>query len=126
MGKTTAAPLARDQMFIYGSKQLSSRHCLGLLYADQGKLVEAEQMYQRALQGYEKAWAPDHTSTLDTVNNLGLLYADQGKLVEAEQMYQRVLQGKEKVWGPEHTSTLDRVNNLAILYADQGKLVEAE
>jgi hypothetical protein len=37
------------------------------IYADQGKLVEAEQMYQRALQGYEKAWGPDHTSTLDTV-----------------------------------------------------------
>src|SRR5882762_8020148 len=30
-------------------------HRLGLLYADQGKLDEAEKMYQRALQGYEKA-----------------------------------------------------------------------
>jgi hypothetical protein len=49
-------------------------HDLGLLYANQGKLVEAEQMYQRALQGYEKAWGLDHTSTLDTVNNLGNLY----------------------------------------------------
>ena len=28
----------------------------------------------------EKAWGPDHTSTLDTVNNFGVLYADQGKL----------------------------------------------
>ncbi|KAH6704326.1 kinesin light chain 1 [Leptodontidium sp. MPI-SDFR-AT-0119] len=64
-------------------------HNLGLLYADQGKLVEAERMYQRALQGYEKAWGPEHTSTLDTVNNLGNLYKNQGKLVEAEQMYQR-------------------------------------
>ena len=45
-------------------------HSLGLLYADQGKLVEAEQMYQRALQGYDKAWGPEHTSTLGTVNNL--------------------------------------------------------
>ena len=71
-------------------------HQLGILYAKQGKLVEAEQMYQRALQGYEKAWGPEHTSTLDTVNNLGVLYAKQGKLVEAEQMYQRALQGKEK------------------------------
>jgi hypothetical protein len=48
-------------------------------------------MYQRALQGKEKAYGPDHTSTLDTVNNLGLLYADQDKLVKAEQMYQRAL-----------------------------------
>ena len=99
---------------------------LGLLYANQGKLVEAKQMYQRALQGYEKAWGPDHTSTLDTVNNLGNLYKNQGKLAEAEQMYQRALRGYEKAWGPDHRSTLDTVNNLGILYVDQGKLVEAE
>ncbi|KAL5318058.1 hypothetical protein ACEPPN_015162 [Leptodophora sp. 'Broadleaf-Isolate-01'] len=99
---------------------------LGDLYADQGKLDLAEQMYQRALQGKEKAWGPEHMSTLSTVNNLGILYADQGKLDEAEQMYQRALQGYEKAWGPEHTSTLSTVNNLAALYADQGKLDEAE
>ncbi|KFZ25299.1 hypothetical protein V502_00223 [Pseudogymnoascus sp. VKM F-4520 (FW-2644)] len=101
-------------------------HKLGILYADQGKLVEAEQMYQRALQGYERAWGPEHTSTLDTVNSLGVLYKSQGKLVEAEQMYQRALQGKEKAWGPGHTSTLDTVNNLGLLYMNQGKLAEAE
>jgi hypothetical protein len=27
-------------------------------------------MYNRALAGYEKALGPEHTSTLDTVNNL--------------------------------------------------------
>lgn len=58
---------------------------LGLLYADQGKMAEAEKMYQRAL---EKSWGPEHTSTLDTVNNLGLFYNNQGKLDEAEKMYQ--------------------------------------
>jgi hypothetical protein len=71
-------------------------HQLGNLYTDQGKLAKAEQMYQRALQGNEKALGAEHTSTLDTVNNLGLLYRNQGKLAEAEQMYQRALQGKEK------------------------------
>ncbi|KAH8592605.1 hypothetical protein B0O99DRAFT_674331 [Bisporella sp. PMI_857] len=109
-----------------GDEMAWERHKLGLLYADQGKLVEAEQMYQLALQGYEKTRGPEHTLTLNTVNNLGLLYADQGKLAEAEQMYQRALQGYEKAWGPEHTSTLDTVNNLGILYKSQGKLVEAE
>ncbi|PMD18044.1 HET-domain-containing protein [Hyaloscypha hepaticicola] len=99
---------------------------LGYLFNDQSKLVEAELMCQRALQGYEKAWGPEHTSTLDTVNNLAVLYATQGKLVEAELMYQRALQGYEKAWGPEHTSTLSTVNNIGLLYATQGKLVEAE
>ncbi|KAN0073072.1 HET domain containing protein [Elaphomyces granulatus] len=101
-------------------------HKLGDLYVDQGKLDEAEKMYQRALQGCEKAWGRDHTSTLNTVNNLGSLYADQRKLDDAEMMYQRALQGYEKAWGPDHTSTLNTVNNLGLLYADQDKLDEAE
>ncbi|KAN0068322.1 HET domain containing protein [Elaphomyces granulatus] len=101
-------------------------HMLGVLYRNQGKLDEAEKMYQRALQGKEKVLGPDHTSTLSTVNSLGLLYANQGKLDEAEKMYQRALQGKEKARGPDHTSTLTTVNNLGLLYANQGKLDEAE
>ncbi|CEJ62486.1 Putative Tetratricopeptide TPR-1 [Penicillium brasilianum] len=97
-------------------------------------------MYQRALVGYEKALGPDHTSTLDTVNNLSLLYPNQGKLKEAEEMYQRALGklkeveemfqraliGYEKSLGPDYTSTLDTVTNLGLLYSDHGKLKEAE
>ena len=105
---------------------LRALHLLGSLYTNQGKLVEAEQMYEQALRGKEEALGPKHTSTLDTVNNLGLLYKDQGKLVEAEQMYERALRGYEEVLGPKHTSTLNTVNNLGILYKNQGKLVEVE
>ncbi|CZS92404.1 uncharacterized protein RAG0_02846 [Rhynchosporium agropyri] len=49
---------------------------LGILYKDQGKLDEAEKIYQRALHSYNKALSADYTSILNTVNNLGLLYAD--------------------------------------------------
>ncbi|KIN06734.1 hypothetical protein OIDMADRAFT_156216 [Oidiodendron maius Zn] len=101
-------------------------HNLGDLYADQGKLAEAEKMYIRALRGKEEALGPDHISTLNTVNNLGLLYAGQGKLAEAEKMYIRALRGYEDALGPDHTSTLNTVNNLGLLYTDQGKLAEAE
>lgn len=61
---------------------------LGILYRGQGKLTEAEEMFQQALAGYVKVLGPDHMSTLDSVNNLGILYSHQGKLVEAEEMYQ--------------------------------------
>jgi len=57
---------------------------LGYLFNNQGKLVEAEQMYERALRGYEKALGIEHTSTLDIVNNLRNLYKNQDKLVSAE------------------------------------------
>jgi tetratricopeptide (TPR) repeat protein len=98
---------------------------LGYLLADEDK-QRAVQMYQRALQGYDKAWGPEHTSTLDIVNSLGLLYTNLGRLDEAEKMFQRALQGREKAWGPEHTVTLDTVNNVGILYAELGRLDEAE
>ncbi|KAH7111330.1 hypothetical protein B0J11DRAFT_619915 [Dendryphion nanum] len=105
---------------------LWAMHGLGNLYADLGKLDKAEEMYQHALRGKEKAWGPEHTSILDTVNNLDLLYAKLGKLDKAEEMYQHALRGKEKAWGLEHTSTLDTVNDLGLLYAKLGKLDKAE
>jgi tetratricopeptide (TPR) repeat protein len=104
---------------------LDGIHLLGLLYADQGKLDEAEKMYMRALQGKE-ALGQKHTSTLNTVNNLGALYADQGKRDKAEKMYMRALQGCEEALGSKHTLTLDTVNNLGNLYNNQGKQDEAK
>jgi tetratricopeptide (TPR) repeat protein len=103
---------------------LDAVHLLGLLYADQGRLGEAEKMYERALRGKEEALGVGHSSTLDTVNNLGLLYKAQGRLGEAEQMYERALRGYEAL-GLDHESP-DVFNNLGHLYKDQGKLDEAE
>ncbi|RFN43712.1 tetratricopeptide-like helical domain, partial [Fusarium flagelliforme] len=115
---TEGGEVQNSELWAYG--------VFGGLYADQGRLDKAEAMYERALQGYEKTWGPEHTSTLDTVNNLGLLYKSQGRLDKAEAMYERALQGYEKSLGPEHTSTLDTVNNLGLLYSDQGRLDKAE
>ncbi len=70
-------------------------------------------MYQRALEGYEKALGPDHTPALQTVGNLGNLYADQSKIKEAEDMYRRAddtyrraLEAMEGVLGKQHPDTL--------------------
>ena len=81
-------------------------------------MKEIEDMYLRALTGKEKAkvWGPEHTSTLDTINNLETLYWDQGKIKEAENMFLRTLTKYEKIWDSEHTSTLHTIHNLKILY----------
>lgn len=87
-------------------------------------------MYQRALQGKEKAWGTDHTVTLGTVNNLGILYVDLGRLEEAEKMYQRALQGYETALGQEAVKTyipaLNTSQNLANLYEQMSRTIEAE
>lgn len=37
---------------------------LGILYKDHGKLAEAKQINQRALNGYQKLRRPNHPSTI--------------------------------------------------------------
>ena len=97
-----------------------------IMFDDQGKLQEAEKMYQQALAGFKRALGPEHMSTLNAINNLGLLYRIQGKLLGAEKMCQQALAGKEKALGPDHMLTLNTVHSLGLVYADQGRLQEAE
>src|SRR5207248_1015961 len=85
---------------------------LGNLYQHQGKLKEAEEIYQRVLAGEEKALGPDHISTLNSIHNLGILYSDQGKLKEAEEMYQLTLTGYGNILGPSHRYTQDAMLKL--------------
>jgi tetratricopeptide (TPR) repeat protein len=69
---------------------LCAIHNLGIAYREQGKLEEAEEMFERALEGYE-ALGAKHTSTLCAVHTLSILYGEQGKLKEAEEMFERAL-----------------------------------
>jgi tetratricopeptide (TPR) repeat protein len=68
-----------DVIYNIAPHQLHKALLIAKLLREQVLLLAAEQMYQRALAGYEKALRADHTLTLDTVNNLGNLYWDQGK-----------------------------------------------
>jgi len=80
----------------------------------------------QALQGFEEALGPTHSSTLQTVYSPGKLYMSQGNLGEAGKMYIWALKGYEDAFGPKHTSTLDALHCFAILLALQGKEDEAE
>lgn len=52
------------------SRSSAAFHSFGLLCADQGKLAEAEKMYRRALDGYEKLRGPNHPTTKLISRNL--------------------------------------------------------
>jgi tetratricopeptide (TPR) repeat protein len=64
---------------------------LALLYDNQGRYEEAEPMYKRSLDIWEKALGTDHPDVATSLNNLAGLYKDQGRYEEAESMYQRAL-----------------------------------
>lgn len=99
---------------------------LGLIYWDQGKLIEAENALLQALAGSEKALGVTHPSTLHVVNNLGSLYLCLGLADRSEQMLLRALSGREAILGLDHTLTLDTVDSLGVLYLDQNDYDKAE
>ncbi|CAF9930839.1 MAG: hypothetical protein ALECFALPRED_004739 [Alectoria fallacina] len=99
---------------------------LGILYNDQGKLMEAEPMLQRALAITENTLGPDHKNTLSLVGILGGLYCDVGELTKAESMLQRALIGFEKKTDQETSATLAVIDTLGRLYRIQGRLTDAE
>lgn len=105
---------------------LEALYLMGLLYENQGKSAEAEQMYGQSLRGQQELLGSTHESTLTTVNDLAVLYHNRNELVKAERMYEQALRGRETTLGPDHNSTLQTINNLGTIYADQGKLAKAQ
>jgi tetratricopeptide (TPR) repeat protein len=86
-----------------GMTVLHAIHQLGMLYANQGKLGEAEQMYERALRGYEAALGSDlsqqYRPALNTLENKGDLYPLQAEIPKAQAMYARALSALSVVLG---------------------------
>jgi hypothetical protein len=59
---------------VFGREHISTLKTvnnLGVLYDNQGKLAEAEEMYVRVLTGFEQSVEPDHTLTLTRSSILG-------------------------------------------------------
>ena len=76
---------------------------LGDMFSDLGRLDEAEKMYQRALQGYEKTLGLETVKTyvpaLNTTENLANLFRKADRFKEAEELYLRTIFGLESVYG---------------------------
>jgi tetratricopeptide (TPR) repeat protein len=88
---------------------------LGSVYKAQGRLEEAREAYERALEIDEGAFGPDHPRVAIRVNNLGSVYQDQGRLEEAREAFERALGILERFLGPDHPSTRTVKANLESL-----------
>ena len=82
---------------------------MGIALADQGKLEEAIEAYNKAL-----AIKPDY---IEAYNNIGVAFKDQGKLEEAIEAYNKTLAIK-----PDYA---EAYNNMGNALQEQGKLEEA-
>ena len=75
---------------------------LAATYRSQGKYVEAERLYQRALGIREQVLGTDHRDVAETLNNLAIVYHAQGKYTDAERLHQRALAIRERALGANH------------------------
>lgn len=77
-------------------------------------------MYQRAIQGYEKALGHNLVKTyipaLNTTENLATLYKQMGRASKAEEMYTRALHGLEVVFGHSSKRCQEVISALADLH----------
>ena len=94
-------------------RQLDTVNNLGLLYAEQDKMAEAEEMYLAALRGYEKACGTEHLSVVRVVNNLCLLFI--------EQIWKPAFQPEEIV--RDKFQVLDKIDNLAYAWGSTSRNV---
>jgi tetratricopeptide (TPR) repeat protein len=103
---------------------------LGILYADQNKPVEAEQMLNQTVQGYGEVFKPAYPLKLRIISHLGTLYRIQGKLPEAEQTYKQALQGYKEILGETQIRTyrpaINTMYNMGVLYAKQKNYARAQ
>ncbi|MGI2909814.1 tetratricopeptide repeat protein, partial [Tolypothrix sp. VBCCA 56010] len=68
----------------------------------QGRYSEAEPLYQKALQLYQRLLGEEHPHVAMSYNNLAALYQSQGRYSEAEPLYQKALQLTQRLLGEEH------------------------
>jgi len=99
---------------------------LARLYNSQGKLAQAEPLYQEALAMSKRLFSDDHPDVAQSLNNLAFLYQSQGKLAQAESLCQEALAMSKCLFPDDHPSVATSLNSLAFLYQSQGKLAQAE
>ena len=97
------------------SSTLMTVNNLGVLYHDQGKLSEAESMFQWALLGYTKNPPANPKSQLNLFFNIGSLSRETQDFERAKEYLSKVYQGYEELFGSQHPETIDALEKLRIV-----------
>ena len=99
---------------------------LAHVYERLGRYAEADRLFQRSIEIWEKALGPKHPYLATSLLNLAIVYADEDRFDEAEALYKRALGIREAAFGPNHSDVATVLNNLAAIYEAQGRSDELE
>jgi tetratricopeptide (TPR) repeat protein len=94
---------------------------LALVYRDQDRVSDTEEMFKRALKTYEEARGGQSSGTAMVLHNLGMLYLSQRNFAQAEAALSRALAIREKAFGPGHPAVADTLELLAVAVEPQNR-----
>jgi tetratricopeptide (TPR) repeat protein len=97
---------------------------LGALVEAQGRLDEAEVLYERALLIWSLQPA-DPADVGSALSNLAAIEHQRGHTDRAEATYRRALDVRQQALGPHHPDLAPTLNNLALLLKSSGRASEA-
>ncbi len=98
---------------------------LGNVANSERKLDEARDLYQQALDLYQRTLGPDHPHVAGALTNLGNVADSQGEFDEALDLMRRALAIRQDTLGPDHPHVAISVTSLGHVARAQGKLDEA-
>jgi CHAT domain-containing protein/Tfp pilus assembly protein PilF len=111
---------------IVGNDVAASLYNLARLYRAQDRYAEAEPLYRRSLELWEKTYGPNHPYVAGALSGLARAHERQGRYAEAEELYRRALAIEEAALGPNHSHVAISLDTLGGVYEKQGRYADAE
>jgi tetratricopeptide (TPR) repeat protein len=96
------------------------------LYRIQDKLMDAEPLMTKAVDGRRRVLGEQNPDTLASLNGVALLYLNQGKYSQADALFTKVLEDRRRVLGGDHLDTARVLQTLGRMRLEQQRYAEAE
>lgn len=101
---------------------LTSRHALGLLRNDQGKLDEALELIEAVKQARLEELGQKDPATLQAMESLALVHIGLGDLERARTLLEDLLATQREVVGDDHPTTISALSNLGGVLLRSGEI----
>jgi tetratricopeptide (TPR) repeat protein len=102
--------------------ELAAYNAQAMQLREQGRLLEAIRLLERALPELRQTLGGHHDITLAAMSNLGALLIEAKMFAEAEPYCREVVQRRRGALGDNDQSTIRSMTNLASLLQAQGKI----
>jgi len=125
-GKHAEVALARLGEPEAGLRRAPLHNNIAIVHVERGGYLEAQALYERALDIWEKSLGPEHPHVATILNNLAIVHRTYGAYEQARALSERALALRQKTLGPDHPDVAQTLNNLANIHRDRGAYAEAK